>query len=131
MAPRLKLPENFRVRTFGSSRNINGISKYLMPPVHVNSDLLVPSPRVAHVQRSEEITHVSETCLSDSRSRPVPRDYPTSEPTVRSEEQIDPDYEVTSGGGEASKTRKTLDVRVSAVPTRKKKKNAAKTVTRR
>jgi hypothetical protein len=32
MAPRLQLPDNFRVRTFGSSRNNNGIGRYLMPP---------------------------------------------------------------------------------------------------
>jgi hypothetical protein len=102
-----------------------------MLPMHVNSDLLVPTPGVACAKRSEKITHVSEMRLSDSLSRPAPRDCPTSEPTIGSDEQIDPNCEVTSSGGEASKTRKTADVWVSAASTRKRKKTAAKTVTKR
>jgi hypothetical protein len=64
--------------------------------------------------------------LATSASR-----LPCSEPTVGSEEQIDPVCEVISGGGEASKTRKTPDVGMSAAQTRKRKKNATKTITRR
>jgi hypothetical protein len=77
MAPRLKLPENFRVRTFGSSRNNNGVGKYLMPPPQLDNPLIDPIPGVACADRVEELTHVSETRLSESLSRPVPRDCPT------------------------------------------------------
>jgi hypothetical protein len=70
-----------------------------------------------------------ETCLSDSLSRPAPRDYPAFEPTVGSDERIDPNCEVTSDGGKASKTRKMADVWINAAPMRKK--TTTKTITRR
>ena len=112
---------------------MNGIGKYLMPPAHNDADLVIPTPGNACAERSEEIIHVSETCLSDLLSRPVPRDYPASKPTVGFEEHLDPDCEVTSSGGnfgEASKKRNTATVRITAAPTRKMKKIAAKIVTR-
>jgi hypothetical protein len=60
------------VMTFGSSRNMNDIGKYLMPPAHVDTDLLVPTPSVVRAERLEGISYVSETCLSNSLSRPMP-----------------------------------------------------------
>lgn len=37
MALQLKLPDNFRVRTFGSSRNTSGLGKYMMPNVALDA----------------------------------------------------------------------------------------------
>jgi hypothetical protein len=127
MAPHLKLPDNFCVRTFGSSWNNNGIGKYVMPPARFGADAIIPTPGVAREDGQEEIMHVSETRLSDSLSRPVPRDCPTSEPSVGSEEQQDRGLEVASGGSDALKKRK----RASTAPTRKRPRTAPKTVTRR
>jgi hypothetical protein len=124
MAPCLKLPKNFHVRTFGSTRNSNGVGKYLMPPPQFDSPLIDPIPSVAHADRVEELTHVSETRLSESLSRPAPRNCPTSEPTVGSEERPDPDSEISSGGGKAARKRKA-----TAAP--KRKRTAPKTVNRR
>jgi hypothetical protein len=64
MAPRLQLPDNFRVRMFGSSRNNNGIGRYLMPPARNDAASVIPTPGVVHVVGADEITHLSETRLS-------------------------------------------------------------------
>jgi hypothetical protein len=56
---------------------------------------------------------------------------PTSEPTVGSDERPNPDCKVIKGSGEASKKRKIADVRVSVALTRKRRKIAPKTITRR
>jgi hypothetical protein len=121
--PRLKLPDNFHIRTFGSSRNSNGIGNYLMPLAQFGTDAIIPIPGVAREDGREEITHVLETRLSDSLLCPTPRDCPTSESSVGSEEQQDQGPEVASGGSDALKKRK----RASTAPTRKR----PKTVTRR
>jgi hypothetical protein len=65
----LRLPANFRVKCFGSRRNVNGIDKYV-PPV----------PRFG----IEEVEIVSETRLEDSASQPVRRDVPASDAMVES-----------------------------------------------
>ena len=130
MAPRWKLLDNFHVTTFGSNRNMNDTGKYLMPPMHVNTDLLVPMPGIVRAERLEEISYVSETRLSNSLSQPMPRDQAASKPTIGSDKRPDPDYEVTSGGGKATKKKKTVDVQVSATLMRKKRKTAPNIVTR-
>jgi hypothetical protein len=124
MASRLKLPENFRVRTFGSSWNSNGVGKYLMPLPQFNSPLIDPTPGVARADRVEELTHVSETPLSDSLLQPAPRDCPTSEPTVGSDERLDPESKISSGGSKAARKRKA-----TAAP--KRRRTTPKIVTRR
>jgi hypothetical protein len=68
MVPRLQLPDNFRVRTFGSSRNNNGIGRYLMPLARVDAASVIPTSGVVHAAGADEITHVSETRLSESLS---------------------------------------------------------------
>jgi hypothetical protein len=95
-----------------------------MPPPQFDSPLIDPIPSVAHADRVEELTHVSEIRLSESLSRPAPRDCLTSEPTIGSDERPDPDSEISSGGSKAVRKRKA-----TAAP--KKKKTAPKTVTRR
>lgn len=84
LAPRLSLPENFRVRYFGSSRNLDGIGKYL-PPLPMHSRCA----RVA-VPGCRSPTHVSETRLEDSASQPVqrPDECRTSEISVDSGEVL-------------------------------------------
>jgi hypothetical protein len=127
MAPRLQLPDNFRVRTFGSSQNNNGIGRYLMPPARVDTASIIPTPGVVHAAGADEITHVSETRLSESLSRPAHRACPASEPSVGSEELQDQHPEVIGGGGDNTKKKK----RTSTALKRKIQRVAPKTLTRR
>jgi hypothetical protein len=55
----LRLPANFKVKCFGSRRNVNGIGKYVPP---------YPRSRIA------EVEVVSETRLEESASQLAPRD---------------------------------------------------------
>ena len=68
MAPRLKLPDNFRVKTFFSTRNSQGVGNLMAATEVLDADVA-------------ELTHVSETRLSDSLCDPVRRESP-SEPSV-------------------------------------------------
>jgi hypothetical protein len=65
----LRLLVNFRVKCFGSWRNVNGIDKYVPP-----------DPR----SRMEEVEIVFETRLEDSASRLACRDVPALDATVES-----------------------------------------------
>ena len=102
MAPRLKLPPNFRVRTFGSSRNSHGLGKYLPAPA------------------TKEVTHISETRLSDSLLGGSPQFPSLSEATVDSGEAHDPalESEAHDKDDKASKPRKRRKTALSAVTRR-------------
>jgi hypothetical protein len=65
----LRLPANFKVKCFGSQRNVNGIDKYV-----------APDPRSG----MEEVEIISKTRLKDSASWPARRDIPASDATVES-----------------------------------------------
>jgi hypothetical protein len=65
----LRLPANFRVKCFGSQRNVNGIDKYVPPDLRSGM---------------EEVEIISETRLEDSASWPVHCDVPASVATVES-----------------------------------------------
>jgi hypothetical protein len=65
----LRLHANFKVKCFGSRRNVNGIDKYV--PLDPQSGM-------------EEVEIVFETRLEDSASRPVCCDVPASDATVES-----------------------------------------------
>lgn len=60
MVPKIKLPENFRVRTFGSSKNSHRLEKYL---------LVVAATKpmsTFHFNVGVGVERISETWLSDS-----------------------------------------------------------------
>jgi hypothetical protein len=70
----LRLPINFKVKCFGSGRNVNGIGKYVS---------LYPK------SCSAKLEVVSEMQLEESVSRPAPRDVLASDATVESMEKVD------------------------------------------
>lgn len=57
MAPRLKFPDNFHVKTFESSHNTSGLDKYLAPNVDANGH-----EDLVWVEEMD-VTHVSKTRL--------------------------------------------------------------------
>lgn len=77
--PPLRLPEGMKVKFFGSARNTNGVGKYLVPTPRFGLDGVAENPLL-------DVTHVSETRLSKSLSRPAqhPAGYPGSEPSITS-----------------------------------------------
>lgn len=64
MALPFKLMENFRVRYFGSSHNVNGIGKYLPPasPVETLDPAIVPRCFITHVSKTRAEDSVTPTC---------------------------------------------------------------------
>lgn len=128
MAPCLKLPKNFNVRTFGSSWNSNGNKKYMMPFPEFNSPSVNPIPGAAHVGRAQDFIHVSKTRLLESLLRPAPRDCPTSESIVESDERPDLESEVLSDGGKATRKRMAAEGKATAAP--KRRRTASKTMTK-
>jgi hypothetical protein len=97
-----------------------------MPPARVDAASIIPTLGVVHAAGTDEITHVSETRLLESLSRPAHRDYLASEPSIGSEELQDQHPEITSGGGDNTKKKRT-----SNAPKRKRQRVVPKTVTRR
>jgi len=78
MAPRLKLPNNFHVRCFGSICNNKGIGKYLPQNTSVaNDDFAVDIG-------GHEVTHISETQLSQLLIQPANGRPPLEEIVVYS-----------------------------------------------
>ena len=94
MVPRLKLPDNFRVKIFFSCRNNHGVGN-LMAAMEV---------------LDAELTHVSETRLSDSLSDPVRRESPF-EPSV-----VSPPPKPNDGDGDEVSTRRGKKTVLLAMP---------------
>ena len=81
MAPRLKLPNNFRVKTFWSSRNNLGVGDFQA----VCAGDAPSVPIVISSASTDVVTHISETRLSDSAPE-LPELNCPSEATVVSPE---------------------------------------------
>ena len=123
MAPRLKLPDNFRVKTFWSSRNSRGVGNLESPTVRGGAGVDASAPIEVHSGAEEEVIVISETRLSDSLA--VPAEFPSfSESTV-----VSPKI----GGVPTRRGRKraAADTAVSTAPASKRKKPTASTITRR
>lgn len=87
MPPWWRLPENFRVKLFGSLRNSNSIGKYLMPTPHCSlgptDDDTIISNDLIHVNE----THLEEFVLYSARQC-------ASAMSVTLEERLNPTYDV-------------------------------------
>ena len=115
MAPRLKLPNNFRVKTLWSSRNNLGVGD--LQAVSASDALSVPI--VISSATDDLVTHISETRLSDSAPELPELNFP-SETTV-----VSPEPTCTW------RRRKTGAVHNAASNAPPKKKTAPSIVTRK
>lgn len=87
MAPKLKLPENFPVPTFGSSRKCHNWGKYLRVGSDKARNPFIPVGDGV----CEDVTHVSEMPLEDSFPGSVPHFPSVSKATEVSPERPDLD----------------------------------------
>jgi hypothetical protein len=125
----LKLPENFHVRMFRSSRIINNVEKYLMPLLHFGSLSINPTSSIARADRVEVITHVSKMRLLESLLQPALHDCFASKLIVGFEEWPDLESEVLSGGSKALRKKKAADEKATTAP-KTRRRIVPKTVTK-
>lgn len=127
MTPCLKLPDNFRVKTFFSNHNSRGVGEFLAITEESGAmAVLTAAPPIIAISLSidEDITHVSKTCLCDSLADPMRFRSPSECTVVLPQSSPDGDVVSTQRG-----KKRTLGPTAFCAP--KRKKVAPTTIMRR